>query len=115
MFIPWSRDQIVDLVRGITGWNTNLWELLKVAERGVTMARVFNMREGLGRKDDVLLPRMRMPFVTETINEKPIDPEVLDENLSTFYGMMGWDPETGRPTLAKLQELDIEWAAEQLD
>lgn len=115
MFIPWSRDQIVDLVRGITGWNTNLWELLKVAERGVTMARVFNMREGLGRKDDVLPPRMRMPFVTETINEKPIDPEVLDENLSTFYGMMGWDPETGRPTLAKLQELDIEWAAEQLD
>jgi aldehyde:ferredoxin oxidoreductase len=115
MFIPWSRDQIVDLVRGITGWNTNLWELLKVAERGVTMARVFNMREGLSRADDVLPPRMRMPFVTETINEKPVDPEVLDENLSTFYGMMGWDPETGRPTRAKLQELDIEWADAQLD
>ena len=42
------------------------------------------------------------------------DPEVLDENLSTFYGMMGWDPETGVPTLAKLQDLDIEWAAEHL-
>jgi len=115
MFIPWSRNQMVDLVRGITGWDTNSWELLKVAERGVTMARVFNMREGLGRADDVLPPRMRVPFATETINEKPIDPEVLDENLSTFYGMMGWDTETGRPTLAKLQELDIEWAAEQLD
>ncbi|NLE44610.1 MAG: aldehyde ferredoxin oxidoreductase family protein [Chloroflexi bacterium] len=110
-FIPWTRDQTVSLVRAITGWETTVWELLKVAERGVTLARVFNMREGLGRKDDVLPPRMRLPHRSGTLNEKPIDPEVLDENLTTFYAMMGWDPQTGAPTLAKLQELDIEWAA----
>ena len=39
--VPWSRDQIVQLVRAITGWQTNVWELLKAAERGVMMARVF--------------------------------------------------------------------------
>ncbi|HHX44326.1 MAG TPA: aldehyde ferredoxin oxidoreductase, partial [Chloroflexi bacterium] len=83
-------------------------------ERGVTLARVFNLREGLTRKDDVLPPRMRMPHKSGTVNEKPVDPEVLDENLSVYYGMMGWDPETGVPTLAKLQDLDIEWAAEHL-
>ena len=114
MFIPWSRDQIVELVRSITGWQTNIFELLKVAERGVTMARVFNMREGMTRADDVLPDRMRMPFVSGKVNEEPIDPEILDENLSVFYGMMGWDEQTGAPTLGKLQELDIEWAAEQL-
>ena len=112
MIIPWTRDQLVRLVRAITGWETNVWELLKVAERGVTMARAFNLREGLSRADDVLPPRMRTPFVTETINEKPVDTRVLEENLTTFYGMMVWAPQTGEPTLARLQELDIEWVTE---
>ncbi len=111
-FMPWSRDQVVGLVRAITGWKTNIWELLKTAERGVTMARVFNMREGFSRKDDVLPMRMNTPFKTESINEAPVDPEVLDEHLTLFYSMMGWDPETGMPTTAKLHELDIAWVAD---
>ena len=112
MFIPWTRDQKVELLRAITGWQTNVWELVKAGERMVTMSRVFNMREGMTRADDVLPPRMRVPHVTQTINEKPIDPEVLDEALTTFYSMMGWDPQTGMPTQAKLHELDIAWVAE---
>ncbi len=115
MFIPWSRDQMVELVRAITGWQTNVWEMLKAGERGVTLARVFNVREGFGREDDTLPPRMNTPHVSGTLNEKPIDPEVLDEYVSTFYGMMGWDTKDGIPTLAKLQELDIAWAADELD
>ncbi len=59
-FIPWSRSQVPELVKGITGWKTNLYELLKVGERCVTMARVFNMREGLTRDDDVLPPRLAL-------------------------------------------------------
>jgi aldehyde:ferredoxin oxidoreductase len=114
-FIPWTRDQTVELVRAITGWQTNVWELLKVAERGVTMARIFNLREGLSRADDRLPKRMATPHVSRTVNEKPVTPEVLDQAISTFYGMMGWDAETGKPTAGKLHELDIAWAAEVLD
>jgi aldehyde:ferredoxin oxidoreductase len=102
------------MVRAITGWKVNLWELMKAGERGVTMARVFNMREGMTRVDDSLPKRFSKHHVTKTINEKPVTPEVLQEALTTFYGMMGWDPQTGKPTLAKLQELDIAWAAEHL-
>jgi aldehyde:ferredoxin oxidoreductase len=112
MFLPWSRDQTVQIVRALTGWETNVLEMLTWGERGVTMARVFNMREGLGRADDVLPPRMKVPHVSGTLNEKPVDPEVLDEALSIFYGMMGWDPETGAPTEGKLHELDIAWVAD---
>jgi aldehyde:ferredoxin oxidoreductase len=112
MFIPWSRDQMIEMVQGITGWKTNLYELLKVGERGVTMARVFNLREGLTRADDVLPRRLAVPHVSRTLNEKPVDPEVLDETLNTFYGMMGWDPQTGEPTEAKLHELDIAWVSD---
>jgi len=114
MFVPWTRDQMVEIVRALTGWETNQWELMKAGERGVTLARIFNLREGFTRKDDSLPARMNTPFVSGSVNEKPVDPEVLDENLSVFYGMMGWDEETGVPKLATLHELDIAWAAEYL-
>jgi aldehyde:ferredoxin oxidoreductase len=112
MFIPWSRDQLVELIRAITGWETNLWELMRAGERCVTMARAFNMREGWTRADDVLPARMAEPHVSKTINEKPIMPEVLDAAITAFYSMMGWDPETGQPSEAKLHELDIAWVRE---
>jgi aldehyde:ferredoxin oxidoreductase len=114
MFIPWSVDQKVQLVRAITGWQTNVFELQMAAQRGLAMARAFNLREGLSRADDRLPARMNTFHKTRRTNERPVDPQVLDENLSTYYGMMGWDPETGIPTLAKLRELDIEWVAEHL-
>ena len=111
-FLPWTRDQTVQLIRAATGWETNLWELLKAGERCVTMARVFNMREGLTRSDDVLPPRMNTQHVSGALHEKPVAPDVLDAAVSTFYGMMGWDPETGEPTEARLKELDISWVSE---
>ncbi len=109
MFIPWSRQQTVDLITAITGWETNVWELMKTAERGLTMARVFNLREGLTRADDVLPPRMATHQVSGSMGEEPVTPQALDKAVSMFYGMMGWDPQTGAPTQAKLDELDIAW------
>ncbi len=110
MFIPWTTDHIVKLVRSITGWETNLWELLQTAERSVTMMRLFNLRAGWTAADDVLPARMAKPHVSGTLNEKPITPEVLEKGVHTFYSMMGWDPETGIPTQAQLEKLEIAWA-----
>jgi aldehyde:ferredoxin oxidoreductase len=70
------------------------------------------MREGMTRMDDTLPPRVQQYFVSGQVNEEPLDPEVVNEAVGTFYGMMGWDKETGVPTLEKLQELDIEWVHE---
>ncbi len=113
MFIPWSTDQKVEMVRAITGWKTNLWELLKAGERYVTMMRLFNMRCGWTREDDVLPARMAEPHRSGSVTEKPVMPEVLSEAVTRFYGMMGWDPETGMPTEARLEELEIAWVASQ--
>ncbi len=111
MFLPWSRDQLVDLVRAVTGWRSNAWELMKVSERTTTMARLFNLREGLTRRDDRLPERIARP-----LRDYPgVSPEELQQALTLYYGMMGWDPETGVPTRARLQELDIEWAGETVE
>lgn len=112
MFIPWKREQIVKIVGAVTGWHTNLFDLMMSGERGVTMARAFNMREGLTRADDILPERMSEHHKSKTLNEKPITPEQLQQALTTFYGMMGWDPDTGEPTRVRLQELDVGWIAE---
>ena len=53
--------------------------------------------------------RIAEPHVSGSLNEKPIKPKDLDEALTMFYGMMGWDTRTGKPTDVKLQELDLEW------
>jgi len=50
-------DKFVQLVQAITGWETSLFELLKIGERVVNIGRLFNCREGFTRKDDTLPER----------------------------------------------------------
>jgi aldehyde:ferredoxin oxidoreductase len=90
------------------------YELLKVGERAMTLARVFNMREGLTVEDDQLCPRSYSPTQGGALAEGGIDMEELREAVHTYYGMMGWDRETGVPTVEKLHELGVGWAAEYL-
>jgi aldehyde:ferredoxin oxidoreductase len=112
MFVGWTRAQIVELISAITGWTTNVDELMLAGERCVTMARLFNLRSGLGRKDDVLPVRTTMHHVNESPTEQPIATETLDAAVSDFYGVMGWDRQDGVPTKGKLDQLDLAWAAD---
>lgn len=112
-FVPWSFDQKVEIVKAITGWNTNAWELLKVAERAVNMARAFNARAGFAAKDDWLPPRFFEPQTSGPISHLTVDQNELDKAKHTYYSMMGWDEE-GVPTRGKLEELDIKWVADDL-
>jgi len=109
-FLPYGNDQVVAAVRAVTGWDTNAWELWKTAERLVTMARAFNVRQGFTPADDRLPPRMG-----ESLGSKgagaPIDPDAVQAALPFYYEMMGWHPATGVPRAAKLYELDIGWVA----
>jgi aldehyde:ferredoxin oxidoreductase len=102
------------LVSAVTGWDTSLWELLKVGERTVTMARVFNLREGFGRKDDTLPDRLFAPLENGPLQGKGIDRKEFEEALTMYYEAMGWDPMEGVPTRGKLAELNLFWLDEFL-
>jgi len=112
-FVPWDYIQKTSIVRAVTGWNTTAWELMKTGERITTMARVFNIREGFGRKDDWLPERFFNPRISGALSDTAIDPEKFREAIDTYYKMMGWD-ENGVPTREKLEELDIGWVASLL-
>jgi aldehyde:ferredoxin oxidoreductase len=107
-------NKLAEVVNAITGWETSLWELLKVGERTVTMARVFNVREGFGRKDDTLPDRLFEPMESGPLQGKAIDRKEFQEALTLFYEAMGWEPKEGVPTRGKLAELNLFWLDEFL-
>ncbi len=106
--------QLVDMVSAVTGWETSLWELMKVGERATTMARCFNVIHGATREDDTLPDRMFEPLKGGPLAGKKMDREEFERSLPLYYEMMGWDRDTGIPTEGKLYELGIGWLSEKM-
>jgi aldehyde:ferredoxin oxidoreductase len=100
-------NHIVDMVAGVTGWETSLFELIMLGERTTTLARVFNAREGFDRKDDALPDRLFEPLETGPLTGEKLDREKFEKALDYYYEMMGWDVVTGMPREAKLHHLNI--------
>ncbi len=108
-------NQLVEVVRAVTGWNVSLYELLEVGRRRLNMLRAFNAREGIGRDAD-RLPRR---FFKEALQGGRSDGIVLDEGeleraKDLYYAMNGWDVETGIPTRAALASVSLGWVADML-
>jgi aldehyde:ferredoxin oxidoreductase len=82
--------------------------LWKVGERIVNLERAFNVREGFGRKDDKLPPRiLSEPLHTyDAIGEGEIVRE-MEPFLDRYYELRGWN-KNGIPTTKKLAELKLE-------
>jgi len=113
LLTPWSVIQKVEIVRSVTGWNTTAFELMKVVERGNTLTRIFNIREGFTEKDDWLPPRFFKPKTSGALSKTSVNPEELQKAKILYYGMMGWT-EQGIPKQSTLEELNIAWAADKI-
>ncbi|MEW6333201.1 MAG: aldehyde ferredoxin oxidoreductase C-terminal domain-containing protein, partial [Thermodesulfobacteriota bacterium] len=100
---------LVEAVEAITGWNTSLYELMEVGERMTTMARAFNIREGLSAKDDRLPERLYEALEKGTSREKRIHREDFAKAIGLYYEAMGWNGKTGAPTDGRLSFLGLEW------
>ena len=88
-----------ELVEAATGWETSLWELMRVGERALALSRFYNVREGLGPADDRLPDLFFRPLPDGPQGGKhAIDRQAFGDALRLYYGMAGWDPETGLPT-----------------
>jgi len=107
LFLPYTIQQMADALSGATGWDTGVVEQLKVAERVLTMARLFNIREGLTADDDVLPDRFFQPKTDGVLSDKPLNREKMMKARSYYYTLMGWDPKTGVPLPEKIEELGV--------
>ena len=107
-FIPGDIIRLRDILAAVTGWRTSSVEMLKVAERTLTLARMINIREGFTADDDKLPKRFSQPKRNGALSNKPYDFQQLQKAKSYYYGLMGWDTKTGIPTSGKLEELSLE-------
>jgi aldehyde:ferredoxin oxidoreductase len=101
--------EMAKLYNLVTGIEMTAEELKKSGERINTVARLINIREGLGRKDDTLPWKvMNMPIPDEgPVKGAVVTQKELDLLLDDYYESRGWTLE-GVPTAAKLQELGMD-------
>jgi aldehyde:ferredoxin oxidoreductase len=102
-----SWDNMVMLVNAATGHGYTVEGLKKVGERVWTLERMFNLREGLSRKDDTLPDRL----FTVPIHDGPSKGAVVNRGdfeaeLDAYYGIWGWSPE-GVPSAETIERLGL--------
>ncbi|MEM2994667.1 MAG: aldehyde ferredoxin oxidoreductase family protein [Candidatus Bathyarchaeia archaeon] len=104
-----EAEDLAKLYSLVTGFETAPEEIRRSGERINNLARIFNVREGLSRKDDTLPYKvMHHPIPDEGPSKGAyVSQEELDLLLDDYYAVRGWTRE-GIPTIEKLKELGME-------
>ena len=72
------------------------------------MTRLFNVREGFGRREGTLPERLFTRASTKgPSRDEVVERAAFEKMLDEYYEIAGWDPLTGIPTQEKLEELEI--------
>jgi aldehyde:ferredoxin oxidoreductase len=96
----------------ITGMELNVPKLKTIGERIVNLQRMYNVRHGISRKDD-RQPRRLLEEKSPSGRAKG-HVVYLDKMLDEYYELRGWDRNTGLPTQRKLNDLGLEYTANEL-
>jgi len=103
-FLAYDDDQSLTILKAVTGWDITPEEMVTTAHRGLTLARLFNLREGFGRADD----RLPVRFTDPLPKHAGFSPEQQDKIVTDYYVEQGWDKVTGVPTADTIRALEIE-------
>ena len=103
-FLAYDDAQSLDIIKAVTGWDITPEEMTTTARRGLTLARLFNLREGFTRADDRLPPR----FSEDLPKHKGLTAEQQSAIVTEYYVKQGWDSERGVPTAETIRALEIE-------
>ena len=100
--------EMAKLYSAVTGLEMTPQELEVAAERISTLAKLINVREGLGRNDDTLPWKVMNQPITDDGPAKGavVTQDELDLLLDDYYQARGWTVE-GIPSASKLQELGL--------
>lgn len=103
-----SKRKMTDMLTAITGIEWDADKFMETGERVFTLEKMFNLREGFTREDDLLPER----FFADAFTAGPKKGAMLDKKefnalMDQFYLERGWDPITTRPSDEKLRQLDL--------
>jgi len=104
-FEEWSK--LIYLNTGLEMTPREIWD---AADRGYTIERLYNLREGLTRKDDDLVDRYfdePVPLGLPVVRGRSVDRDKFKTMLDEYYRLHGWDNE-GVPTPETLAALSLD-------
>jgi aldehyde:ferredoxin oxidoreductase len=107
IFLGYDDDQTLELVRAATGWDLDDQELRTVVSRGLSLARLFNLREGMTSAADALPQRLHEPMLKGPLSDKRLSHEEVKGIVQDYYVSQGWHPESGAPFNGTLEALGI--------
>ncbi len=102
MFGGLTVNPLIRALNAVTGWDFDREKFFRAGERIFNIKRLYNVRLGITRKDDVIPVRMLNQRRGGGTNELPPLNVLLDE----YYKLRGWN-EFGIPTEEKLEELSL--------
>jgi len=105
-FKPLLPTHFRDLLAAATGWDLDIIELGTVGERIWNLERLFGVREGIRRKDDLPPARMYQPVSNGPAKGARIEPEKFEQMLDEYYELRGWDAD-GVPCEKTLSRLGL--------
>ncbi|MBW1836735.1 MAG: aldehyde ferredoxin oxidoreductase family protein [Deltaproteobacteria bacterium] len=109
MGILLPAEDYVQLISHATGWDFGEKDFRKSGERVYNLMRAFCVREGITRESDTLPKRlMEDPLPEGPARGMRIDKDTLEMLKDAYYDLRGWDKTTGKPTVEKLKELELE-------
>ncbi|MFX0195192.1 MAG: aldehyde ferredoxin oxidoreductase family protein [Candidatus Hodarchaeota archaeon] len=114
-FRPTTVTDIVNLTSYVTGWKTDIMELMLIGERFHNITRAFNAREGLTRANDILPSVFEKPLPKGPAAGQYFSKEDLNKMLDEYYELRGWNKVTGIPQHDKLVELGLWDVATELE
>jgi len=103
---PLKPGRLVGLLNAVTGWHFTIKDFLITGERIFNLARMFNVREGMTRKDDKLPRRFEEVLKEGGSTGESYPKEELDKLLDEYYRLRGWTPD-GIPTSNTLRRLEL--------
>ncbi len=105
-FAGWALglDYYARFMKAITGIDYDVVKLLEIGERIYNLERIFNIKEGLSKKDDILPPRFISEPLKEGVSKGHVVP--LEKMLEQYYYVRGWDI-NGFPEPELLKKLGI--------
>ena len=105
-FAGWALglDYYARFLKAITGIDYDVIKLTQIGERIYNLERLFNIREGFSKKDDILPSR----FLNEPLKEGASKDHVvpLDSMLEQYYYVRNWNEE-GIPKKELIETLEI--------
>ena len=107
------RDALQAFLSNATGWDITSEEILRTGERIANLRQAFNVREGITPADFKIRGR---PVGDPPLKEGPTANITIDADTlrDEYFRAMDWDPQTGKPSKSKLEELGLDGMAREL-